>query len=251
MGGKRLEISYATYSGIGSREINEDTLGVFEKGTGHCFVLCDGLGGRGFGDVASALVVDVFKNQFSRADDMSSFLAPTFSASEDILMAAQSTKVNGSKMRTTAVALVHDDKNAYIGHVGDSRAYVFSKDMVMKRTLDHSVPQMMVSHGELEESQIRNHPDRNIILRALGVPWERPMFELMEPIPLKKCQAFLFCSDGFWALIDEKRMCDLLKEANSVGEWLEGMKRSVLANGIGMDMDNHSAIAVWCEMRKG
>ena len=64
---------------------------------------------------------------------------------------------------------------------------------------------------------------------------------------MKKCQAFLLCSDGFWELIDEKEMCTQLKKANTVEEWLENMIKIVQINGEGKNMDNYSAIAVWNE----
>lgn len=237
--------TYAVFSDKGGREINEDSLGVCQNNINYCFVLCDGLGGHGMGDVASSLVVEVFKDQFGKTDDAVNFLGQTFMASEDILMAEQAVKGAKRKMKTTAVAVVADDRNAYIGHVGDSRVYVFNKNKVKVRTQDHSIPQMLVLSGEIKESEIRNHPDRNILLRVLGIEWEEPMYELMAPIPLKKCQAFLLCSDGFWELIEEKEMCSLLKKADSVEEWLESMAVVVKENGQNRNMDNYSAIAVW------
>ena len=146
--------------------------------------------------------------------------------------------------------MVTDDKNVYIGHVGDSRAYVFHHGKVKTRTLDHSIPQMLVLSREIKESQIRNHPDRNIVLRVLGVEWEEPMYELKEPMHLKNGQAFLLCSDGFWELIEEKQMCDLLKRSASPEEWLMQMAQVVKTNGMGRNMDNYSAIAVWCKPEK-
>ena len=241
-----FSITYAAYTDCGSREINEDSFRVLTNGINHGFVLCDGLGGHGMGDVASSLVADVFENQFNKTDDIVNYLGQAFMASQDILMAEQKRRGAGRKMKTTAVALVTDDVNAYIGHIGDSRVYVFNKNKVKCRTLDHSIPQMLVLSRELKESEIRNHPERNILLRVLGVEWEEPMYELMVPIPLKKCQAFLLCSDGFWELIEEKTMCELLKKAGSVSEWLESMTAIVKANGAGKNMDNNSAIAVWC-----
>lgn len=241
----KYEIEYASYTSCGSREINEDSLGTFQNQNKHCFVLCDGLGGHGMGDVASSLVVDVFQNQFSRSDELVNFLGQTFIASQDILMAEQKVRGAGRKMKTTATAVVTDEKSAYIGHIGDSRVYIFQRNKVKTRTLDHSIPQMMVLSKELKESDIRHHPQRNIVLRVLGVEWEEPMYELMVPIPLKKCQAFLLCSDGFWELIEEKAMCDFLKKATSVQEWLKLMVDEVNMNGLGTDMDNFSAIAVW------
>ncbi len=237
----------AAVTNVGGREVNEDSIGVCENNGNNCYVVCDGLGGHGMGDIASSLVVEVFKDQFSKTDEAVNFLGYAFSASQDILMAEQAARNAKRKMKTTGVALVTDDRNAYIGHVGDSRLYVFKGNKVKTRTLDHSIPQMLVLSRRLKESEIRNHPDRNIVLKVLGVEWEEPMYELMAPIPLKKCQAFLLCTDGFWELIDEKEMCRLLKKASTVDEWLASMADVVAANGAGKNADNYSAIAVWNE----
>lgn len=238
-------LKYALFSNVGGRQINEDSVGAFSNGKNNCYILCDGLGGHGMGDIASSLVVSVFKDQFNKTDDVVNFLGSTFMASQDILMAEQMVRKAKSKMKTTAVSVVTDDRNAYVGHIGDSRGYVFYKNKVKIRTLDHSIPQMLVLSKQIKEEQIRNHPERNMLLRVMGVEWDDIMYELMSPIPLKKCQAFLLCSDGFWELIDEKEMCIQLKKANSVEEWLNNMIDIVKENGIGKNMDNFSAIAVW------
>lgn len=237
---------YSTVSNCGNRQINEDSVGVFEKDGNNCFVLCDGLGGHGMGDVASNLVVNIFESQFKNCIPKS-FLESIFTISQDVLLDKQVEKHAQRKMKTTAVSIVTDKKNAYIGHVGDSRAYVFHKNKVKFHTLDHSIPQMLVFSKEITEAEIRNHPDRNMLLRVLGNEWEKPMFELQKPIPLKKCQAFLLCSDGFWELIDERSMCETLIKAKDVGEWLESMTEIVINNGKEKNMDNYSAIAVWQE----
>ncbi len=240
-------MKYAVFTDKGDREINEDSVGYVEKGNNFCFVLCDGLGGHGMGDVASDLVKDVFCNCFSKTDDMVNFLGETFGAAQQILMAEQKKHRASRKMKTTVVALTTDGKSAYIGHIGDSRLYVFKNNKVKTRTLDHSIPQMLVLSREIKESEIRNHPDRNIVLRVMGIEWEEPMYELAVPLPLKKCQAFLLCSDGFWELIEESKMCELLKKSASPNEWLTQMAEIVKQNGKGRNMDNYSAIAVWNE----
>lgn len=240
-----MNLTYSTFTDPGSRKVNEDSIGVCNNEENNCFILCDGLGGHGMGDVASLLVVDVFKSQFEKCHDCSEFLGSTFLAAQDVLMAKQSELHAERKMKTTAVSVVTDNKNAYIGHVGDSRLYIFSRNKVKRRTLDHSIPQMLVLSKDIKDSEIRNHPDRNILLRVLGIDWEEPMYELIKPIPLKKCQAFLLCSDGFWELIEENEMCELLKKAKTVNEWLDNMVDVVRTNGKGRNMDNFSAIAVW------
>lgn len=243
----RGNFKHAIYTNVGGRQINEDSVGVFKNGENHCYILCDGLGGHGMGDIASSLVVDVFEDQFSKTDDVVNFLGQAFTASQDILMAEQKARNAKRKMKTTGVAVVTDERNAYIGHIGDSRGYIFYKNKIRTRTLDHSIPQMLVLSREIKETQIRNHPDRNTLLRVMGVEWDEAMYELMAPIPLKKCQAFLLCSDGFWELIDEKEMCAQLKKADTVEGWLENMIKIVQINGEGKNMDNYSAIAVWAE----
>lgn len=238
-------LTYSVTTSPGSREVNEDSVGVFNNGELSCFLLCDGLGGHGMGDAASQLVRDVFESQFSKTEEAVNFLGDAFSAAQDILMVEQIEKRAKHKMKTTAVALATDDRKAYIGHIGDSRLYAFAKNKVKFRTLDHSVPQMLVTAREIKEKEIRNHPDRNRLLRVMGIEWNEPMYELREPLDLNKYQAFLLCSDGFWELITEKEMCYLLKHSASVDEWLMNMTETVKRSGEGKDMDNFSAIAVW------
>ena len=238
-------LSYALISEPGDRSVNEDAVGIFTHGANTCFVVCDGLGGHGKGEVASGLVRDVFADQFSKTEEAVNFLGQTFQAAQCILMDEQRVQNARHKMKTTAVALVTDATHAYIGHVGDSRLYTFAHNKVKWRTQDHSVPQMLALAGDIKDSEIRRHPDRNLLLHVMGIEWEEPPYELKEPIPLKKCQAFLLCSDGFWDWIDEKTMGALLKKARSAEEWLSAMVEVVRTNGKGNDMDNVSAIAVW------
>ena len=235
----------AMITDTGSRRKNEDSIGCFENGANRCFVVCDGLGGHGMGDAASRLVVDVFEDQFMKTSDMSGFLPAAFTAAQQILISEQVERNARRKMKTTCTALVTDEKFAYIGHVGDSRLYVFQKNKIKLRTLDHSIPQMLVLSKDIKESEIRNHPDRNVLLRVMGIDWEKPMFEIEVPIKLKKCQAFLLCTDGFWELIEETDMSNLLQSSSSVEEWLNQMNDIVRKNGEGKNMDNYSAIAVW------
>ena len=240
-------ITNSMISNLGNRNINEDSIGQYIGTNSHAFILCDGLGGHGMGDKASSLVRDVFINQFQNMQDCSNILPSTFMAAQDILMSEQVRQKAQSKMKTTAVALVIDEDKAYIGHVGDSRLYIFRKNKVLKRTLDHSIPQMLVASKEIKESDIRNHPDRSMLVKVMGIEWEEPLFELMKPIPLRKCQAFLLCSDGFWELINEDEMCKCLEKAVTVEQWLQMMNDIVQSNGINVNMDNNSAIAVWCK----
>ena len=240
-------LRYATLTDSGNREVNEDSIGVSEHNGMSLFVVCDGLGGHGKGDVASSLVRDVFLHQFENCDDPVNFLGETFQVAQDFLLCEQASLHAKKQMKTTCVAMIIDSYIVRIGHIGDSRLYIFKRNKVKRRTLDHSIPQMLVLSRHLKESEIRNHPERSTVMRVMGVEWEQPQYELFEPIQLKKCQAFLLCTDGFWELIEDDEMCRCLKEASGPQDWLNRMMDIVKTKGVGRNMDNYSAIAVWNE----
>ncbi len=240
-------INFATLTNKGGREVNEDSIGVFSNGDMCLFVLCDGLGGHGMGADASSLVVNVFEDQFSYCEDPVNFLGETFVTAQGVLMSEQAAKHAQQKMKTTCVSLLIDNYRARVGHVGDSRLYIFKGGTYKKRTLDHSIPQMLVLSREIKESEIRNHPQRSYVTKVMGVEWEKPMYELMEPVSVKPGMAFLLCSDGFWELIEEKTMSSILKSSSTPQEWLDRMEEQVREAGQDKNMDNYSAIAVWIE----
>lgn len=239
-------MQYAMISERGSREINEDYVGkaLSEDSGRGCFVLCDGLGGHGHGEVASRLVVESVLHNYQTAQKDKNFIKNAIREGQERLLTLQRERHEQSEMKTTAVVLYIDDMIQWC-HVGDSRLYYFQKKKLVQRTLDHSVPQMLVYAGEIKEKEIRNHPDRNRLLRVMGMEWDGSPYTLAEPIEKTDEQAFLLCSDGFWELIVEKDMQKCLKRAKSPEEWLELMRQIVLKNGKGRDMDNFSAVAVW------
>lgn len=239
--------SYA-YTNVGGREINEDSYIVLDSKEDKCFVLCDGLGGHGHGEVASALVTEVFKTCYEAGiGNPEEFIGNTFQLAQNMLISEQIAQKAPDEMKTTATAVLISDDKVYRGYIGDSRIYTFAKNKVKERTLDHSVPQMLVMAREIKEKDIRNHPDRNRLLKVMGVEWEQPRYQLEEVISTKSSQAFLMCSDGFWELIEEKDMCKLLKKSNTVEEWVLSMVEIVNKNGAGKNMDNNTAIGIWIE----
>jgi len=239
-------MEWKTISEAGNRDMNEDSVGTLAGENGSVFIVADGLGGHGKGDVASSLAVTAFEDVFSTTDGgtPASLLSEAFQKAQAAILTAQKSAGSSYQMKTTACALaIHGDRIAW-GHIGDSRLYAFAHNRVKFRTLDHSVPQMLVLSHEIKEKDIRNHPDRNRLLRVLGIAGESPNFELSEEYDLRRFQAFLLCSDGFWELILEKEMCALLKKSSSADEWLQKMRQVVEERGADADMDNYSAIAI-------
>lgn len=243
-------LEYATISEIGGRQINEDSVGVAHIGGRYCFIVCDGLGGHGLGDVASQLVRDTFLSELSGKENLRTYMHRCFVQAQEKLVTEQSKRGAKNCMKTTATVLVVDGNQICVGHIGDSRLYIFAKDRVIYQTKDHSVPQMLVAAGEIEERDIRNHPDRNKLLRVMGSEWERPMFEILEPTTLDQCQAFLLCSDGFWERIEELHMCSALHGAKTAQQWLLDMKQMVVFKDNRVNIDNLSAITVWVNKKR-
>ncbi len=237
-------ISYYKFSEPGNREINEDSVGIAEKNGTLCCVLCDGLGGHGRGEEASQFVVEQMLGFFDSTDDIFAGIGRAFESAQINLLKAQKEKGAVFEMKTTATLLAISDKEIQWGHIGDSRIYMFKKGKYKIRTLDHSVPQMLVLAKDIKEKEIRNHPDRNKLLRVMGIEWGSSSFVISKRIKRKEHMSFLLCSDGFWELIDEKQMSQCLKQSSSAEEWVNSMVEIVKENGKEKNMDNFSAIAV-------
>lgn len=239
-------MDWASITNPGTREINEDSTGVAQAEGMHCFVVADGLGGHGKGDIASQLAVKAFRNVFEQEghEPPEERMKNAFAQAQKDILWEQVQTHSAMQMKTTATALAVTEDQLLWAHIGDTRLYGFRFNRVKTRTEDHSVPQMLVLAKEIKENEIRNHPDRNKLLRVLGVSGDIPRFELSKIHKRRKFQAFLLCTDGFWELILEKEMQECLKKAKSAEDWLNQMVEIIRRRGEGQEMDNYSAIGV-------
>lgn len=242
------QIDYQIISSSGNRSQNEDCAKAIVSEKYSMFVLCDGLGGHRLGDIASKTVVNVFAGYFQNQKETEiseKELSIIFETAQIELLEKQEQLSIRDSLRTTAVVLQLDEKSAIWGHIGDSRLYVFHNNRLKLRTLDHSVPQILALTGQIKEKQIRQHPARNQLLSALGEPWnDSKKYEISRKYRLRRKQAFLLCSDGFWENIQEKAMCRLLKQSHSANEWVSLMCEEIRRNSSAELMDNYTAIAI-------
>lgn len=237
-------LRFAGKSEIGGRELNEDCakIGCFHEM--NCFAVCDGLGGHGSGEVASAMAVERFLHHFGTHPDTGrENIAEAFEIAQAELLETQREVGDASALKTTAALLLTDAEKAVWAHVGDSRVYLFRKNRIVSRTLDHSVTQLRVAGGELRDKDIRTSPDRNRLLRVLGQPWEALKYEIADPVPLADCQAALLCTDGFWEYLEDRDLCTALRKSRSPEEWLE-RTFDLVRKRAKRDADNRTAIAV-------
>lgn len=243
-----MAYTYEVFTNIGNRELNEDyaAIKVFEDKV--LAVVADGLGGHDKGEVASKLVTETILENFNfDHTDMQEELHQMMHKAQQTLLERQKEENAEDAMKTTCVVLGIEKEQAYLGHVGDSRGYVFYQDKTWERTCDHSVVQMLVLAGDAKEKQIRHHADRNKLLRVFGSEWFKDFCEFRTPIDVAKAKAFLLCTDGFWELITERQMQKCLKKAATPKEWVEKMAAIVQKNGKKVTMDNYTAIAVFVD----
>ena len=240
-------LKYASISKNGKRKYNEDYLKISAVSNRDCFVVCDGLGGHDRGDLAAKIAGNTFIDEFYYNENIQQFLFDAFIKAQRKIEMYKEQSNDKSDMKTTAVCMVTDEVNLFVGHVGDSRFYGFKKDGSFIRSLDHSIPQLLVQSNTIKEEEIRNHPNRNMLLRAIGDKWDEPLCELSNPMQLNEFEAFLLCTDGFWELINEEQMIFALHSSNSPQEWLDKMTDVVEVAGAEKEMDNYTAITVFVQ----
>lgn len=241
-----MKITTAFLSEEGDRDYNEDCIGIVSDGVSCMLAVADGLGGHGKGEIASQTAVQAVKDVYSvRSENL---IGSMIQEAQDRVIRLQEEANDSFSMKTTLVTAVVSGGQLEWGHIGDSRLYIFQGKKLIQRTLDHSVPQMLVNSGEIREKDIRGHADRNKLLRVIGIEWESPRYQLGGPYMLNEDTQLLLCSDGFWENIDEKHMLKLLRKSSSPESWLSSMKEEVMQNGRNKNMDNFSAVCAFVEV---
>lgn len=230
----KIDVSY--YSSVGGRKNNEDFLSVLKNNQNLIMAVADGLGGHKFGEVASKLAVTSVLSALKKNDISTYAVQSAFKYANSKV--TEKNKLN--KMKSTLALLCISDNTAFAATVGDTRIYHFRKGEIIFQSMDHSVAQMAVVMGEITPSQIRGYSDRNKLLRAVGS--EENIDVDVVRLEVRKGDAFLICSDGFWENILEKEMCDLLYIAKNSKDWIDKMKKHANAR-MSKDCDNNSAIA--------
>ncbi len=242
-----METDIAVLSQTGGRTRNEDACGYWTSDKASCWVLSDGAGGHGGGDVAAKLTVSTVLRLFSQAPTFSAAtLAWLLDESNQAVLAEQQTHEELQDMRATVTILIADPGKAMalLGHMGDSRIYCFRGGGIHCQTRDHSVVQSMVDAGLVGIDALRNHPRRNVLLHALGSVEDFAPTVTDQPLPILPGDAFLLCSDGLWEHVDEAAMLQARTTAGSAREWLDLMESELLRHASGSH-DNYSAVAVW------
>lgn len=203
-----------------TRETNQDAFdtGYFNDGTVWA-VVCDGMGGVSGGQVASSLCIDKTVNAIKRSyrEDMTvnnvkNMLVSAINAANSYVFDESLKDRELKGMGTTIVAVVIINNIAVVAHVGDSRAYIVN-DTIKQITKDHSYVQLLVDNGKITLEEAENHPDKNIITRAIGI--EGFVDVDVDIVDINDEDILLLCTDGLNGYVRDD---DILKTVKEYGD---------------------------------
>ncbi len=218
-----MRVDYGTDVGA-VRESNQDSCecGLFSKDSAWA-VVCDGMGGANGGNVASSVAVRKireflvagFNENMSRENLKSLMLNAVSRANDEVYsMSQEQEELRG--MGTTVVLLVATKGLLHVVHAGDSRAYLKDKEGLNQITMDHSYVQDLVNLGQITQEEARNHPQRNIITRVLGVHEEINCdYSVFDFSP---GDLALACSDGLSNYVDDRLLSEYMQKYGQDGK---------------------------------
>jgi len=194
------------------RERNEDALFVSNQAIGilpNLYIVADGMGGHQAGGIASKRAIDLFK------DYIEQHRMVTIQTREDVLrllkmgimhanhnlyeMAAHDEAYAG--MGTTFTVATIMENILFLAHVGDTRAYLINSDSIFQATTDHSLVQEMLEQGYISKNEMKEHPQRHIITRAVGTYEKLKVDTLMYD--MNQVEYILLCSDGLTSMVTD------------------------------------------------
>ena len=226
------------------RKMNQDYVYSSEQSVGHLpnlFLVADGMGGHNAGEYASKVTVETIVEcvaDSAQTDALRCFEEAIQAANARIReLAAESPELDG--MGTTVVVASCADRCLFVANVGDSRLYVVNRSGIRQITRDHSWVEEMIVRGGIGRAEARNHPDKNIITRAVGTE-DVVKVDLFE-VDLEKEDEILMCTDGLTNMLEDEEIRMVLDGARDIVEKAEALVKAANENG---GKDNISVILI-------
>ncbi|TVT51073.1 MAG: serine/threonine-protein phosphatase [Denitromonas halophila] len=189
-------------SRIGKRASNQDRIAYCYSRDALLMVVADGMGGHLHGEVAAQIAVQFITQAFQReaqplVGDPVLFLSHVMTNAHHAILDYAFDKYLPEAPRTTVVACLIQNGQAYWAHAGDSRLYLLRKGEIEMQTRDHSRVQLMLDQGLIDAEGAAVHPGRNRIYSCLGGN-HSPQVEFSRPTPLFSGDILALCTDGVW-----------------------------------------------------
>lgn len=208
---------YGCASDIGLvREENQDNVETREYSSGVLAVVCDGMGGERSGRQASEIAVRELFDRFTagykkhmNAEEVRALLLSSVSAANSVIYTTSRMDYKSYGMGTTCVAAFVEPGWISIANVGDSRAYLMENRTTRLITRDHTVVNMLLQQGKISREEMKTHPQRNMLTRAVGV--ERVVRPDYYRVPCAEDFLLLLCSDGLSGYCTETEIFRVIK----------------------------------------
>ena len=214
---KVLEYEAAGASDQGrTRKSNEDSYGLnLRNEEGRCdFVVCDGMGGAAAGEVASRMAVEAMLHAMDQKVVTRETFQHAVDAANNSVHSSAEQDPSRAGMGTTLVAMATRGGQAWVAHVGDSRAYRLRDGSLERLTHDHSLVDEQVRLGQLTQAQAETSPMRNVITRAVGTQDEVDA-DVIE-FAVIPGDVYLLASDGLMREVDDERIAAILRASGDL-----------------------------------
>lgn len=218
------------------RSHNEDSVNIVENVKGErLVVVADGMGGHKAGEVASSLVVNELSRRFSELSSIGTKEEAVIWLKEIIdeinikILKYAEEHIDASGLGTTCVCSIITDEFLLFGNIGDSSGFVYKKGKLYKVTKDHTLVNILLENGELSESAAKVHPQKNVLMKALGAnnPIEVDIFDCDASVT-----GILLCSDGLTNMIDKDSIERvLLSDYTTEDKVIRLMKKAINRGG--------------------
>jgi protein phosphatase len=236
--------SYAITDIGKKRQLNQDFIYLSDMPVGNLpnvFIVADGMGGHNAGDYASRYAVQTVVDEISGSFEKNpvKILGKAIDKANTLIRERAREDVSLNGMGTTIVVATCMGRYLEVANVGDSRLYVVNQDEIEQVTQDHSLVEEMVRMGGIDRESARNHPDKNIITRALGArDYVEADFFTRE---LQEGDMVLLCSDGLTNMVDDEMIQRILTDGGSLKDRVEKLVETANRNG---GKDNISVIVI-------
>ena len=215
------------------RSMNEDYVFVSERPIGrlpNLFVVADGMGGHNAGERASSYAVEVLLQSIRKNKEKNpvKVMRRAIESANDMVYQESISSDRSRGMGTTMVAAVICKDRLYVANVGDSRLYIINSQ-IRQITKDHSLVEEMVRLGKLTKEEGRNHPDKNIITRAVGAEETVQIDCFEERIGIR--DVVLLCSDGLTNMVSDEQIQQIIKTEKNLQKAAELLVETANRNG--------------------
>ena len=218
-----MEYFYITDPGK-VRDHNEDSVTIVENENHEILLaVADGMGGHKGGEIASSIAITHLSDRFKEfssvgsKEDAINFIKDTVSEANVLIYKYTDEHPESKGMGTTIVLALLTKEFLLFGNLGDSSGYVVKGGKIHKITTDHTLVNLLVKSGELTEEEAKDHPRKNVLMRALGANTtvEMDIFDVETDV-----EGIFLCSDGMTNMLDDEQIAKVLYEKTSSEEKL-------------------------------